>query len=191
MEQFSELRSEIKMEFSMQASEPSTRTPYTALQRPVINPIDEDSRCRTRCSIEHHLSASDILLWLLQLPLNSPFRKHLQATGNLIGRVSWRSSEQVTDYLNTPNSHKRTSMISIHLPILQRSFTLQSQRAMGLWTHTLRITRIVPDSSAIFRICATAEDESEIRRLFDEGHASPFDQTAWGVTLLHVGSGPL
>lgn len=172
----------------MQASQSSTLAPSTAPTRPAIKPIDEGFHCRTIRSTGHQLSASDILLWLLQLPLNSPFRKHLQATGNLIGRVSWHSSEQVTDYLNGPKSYKRTSIISIHLPMLQKSFTLQSQRAMGLWTHTLRVTRIVPDNSVIFRICATAENESEIRRLFDEGHASPFDQTTWGVTLLHVGS---
>lgn len=54
-----------------------------------------------------------------------------------------------------------------------------------MWTHTFRITCIVPDNSPIFRLVAT-EDESAIRRLFDDGLASPFDQTALGVTLLHV-----
>ena len=54
-----------------------------------------------------------------------------------------------------------------------------------MWTHTFRVTRIFPDNSPIFRIVAT-DDEFAIRSLFDDGLASPFDQTALGVTLLHV-----
>jgi hypothetical protein len=133
----------------------------------------------------HQLSASDILLWLLQLPPDSPHRRYLQTTGVLMGRLSWRSSKQVADRPKGTKSLARSLFISIHLPILRRTFTLKSQRAMGMWTHTFRITRIVPDNSPIFRLCATG-DEPAIRGLFNEGLASPFDQTSWGVKLLHV-----
>jgi hypothetical protein len=102
-----------------------------------------------------------------------------------MGRVSWQSSKQLVDDPESKRSLTTSLMISIHLPIVRRVLTLRSQRAIGMWTHTFRITRIVPDNSPIFRLVAT-EDESAIRRLFDDGLASPFDQTALGVTLLHV-----
>ncbi|KAF8862548.1 hypothetical protein BDZ45DRAFT_190045 [Acephala macrosclerotiorum] len=47
------------------------------------------------------------------------------------------------------------------------------------------MTRIVSDIAPIFRTCAT-KDETIIRQAFDAGIASPFDQTASGITLLHV-----
>jgi hypothetical protein len=102
-----------------------------------------------------------------------------------MGRVSWQSSKQLVDDPDSKRSLTTSLMISIHLPIVRRALTLRSQRAIGMWTHTFRITCIVPDNSPIFRLVAT-EDESAIRRLFDAGLASPFDQTALGVTLLHV-----
>lgn len=135
-------------------------------------------------STGHRLSVSDILLWLLQLPLNSPYRKYLQNTGNLIGRVSWRSSEKLDQAWDADGSQKST-LISIQLPIVHRCFTVQSQRAMGQWTHTFRVTRIVSEKCSHIQLCAT-NDEQVIRELFNSGMASPFDQTSPGITLLHV-----
>jgi hypothetical protein len=133
-------------------------------------------------SAGRQLCASDVLLWLLQLPPNSPYRQYLQKTGQMIGSISWRSSKQQSWDAATLKSSR---VISIHLPILQRSFSIQSQWALGQWTRTLRVTRIVPDTAAIFRLCAT-KDSIIIRQVFDAGLASPFDQTICGITLLHV-----
>lgn len=130
----------------------------------------------------HQLCASDVLLWLLKLPLHSPYRQHLQKTGRIMGRISWRSSTQQSWDAATL---KCSRVITIHLPILRRSFTIQSQWALGQWTHTFRMTRIVPDTASIFRLCAT-KDDTIIRQIFDAGLASPFDQTKSGITLLHV-----
>lgn len=149
-------------------------------------PVHEEFHCQTVSSSDNSLSASDILLWLLQLPLHSRYRKQLQATGILIGRVSWRSAEKIVDRQNGTKFNIHSSMISIHLPIIQRAFALQGQRSMGSWSHTFRMTNIVPDNSEIFRLCATAENDFEIRSRFDMGLASPFDQTTSGVTLLHA-----
>jgi hypothetical protein len=142
-------------------------------------PIKRD---RTISTTSHQLCASDVLLWLLQLPPNSPYRQYLQKTGKIIGKISWRSSKQQSWDAATL---KTSRIISIHLPILQRSFSIQSKWALGQWTHTVRITRIVPDSASIFRLCAT-KDPTIIRQVFDAGLASPFDQTTSGITLLHV-----
>jgi hypothetical protein len=184
MEEFSQLRSDIKIEFAMQSI---NQSPHVVLQNPALQPAAKGfhSHCQTVRSIGHQLSASDVLLWLLQLPINSHYRTYLQTTGILMGRVSWQSSKQLVDDPESKRSLTTSLMISIHLPIVRRALTLRSQRAIGMWTHTFQITRIVPDNSPIFRLVAT-EDESAIRRLFDAGLASPFDQTALGVTLLHV-----
>lgn len=136
----------------------------------------------TISSSGYHLYASDILLWLLQLPPHSPYRRYLQKTGQLIGRISWRSSKMQSRDLA---SFKTSRVISIHLPILQRTYSIQSQWALGQWAHMLRVTRIVPDTAPIFRLCAT-KDLTIIRQVFDAGLASPFDQTTSGITLLHV-----
>lgn len=136
-------------------------------------------------STHRQISVSDILLWLLQLPFDSPHREYLRNTGNLVGRISWRVSSTVVQESWKANAVKQSTAISIHLPIVQRAFTLECQKALGRWTFTFRISRIVPDDSPIFRICAT-EDHSSVLRLFESGQASPFDQTASGITLLHV-----
>lgn len=130
----------------------------------------------------HQSSASDVLLWLLQLPPQSSYRRYIQKTGRIIGQISWRASKQRSWDAATL---KRSQVVTIHLPIPRRLFTVQSQWALGQWTHTFRVTRIVPDNSSIFRLCATG-DETIIRQVFDAGLASPFDQTTSGITLLHV-----
>jgi hypothetical protein len=139
-------------------------------------------RDKTISRTGHQLCVSDVLLWLLQLPSYSPYRQYLQKTGRIIGRISWRSSKhQSWDAATLKNAR----VISIHLPILQRSFSIQSQWVLGQWTHKFRVTRIVPDNASIFRLCAT-KDPAIIRQVFDAGLASPFDQTSSGITLLHV-----
>jgi hypothetical protein len=162
----------------------STPEPPREFQKPRSqdhsnNPKIQD---KTISSAGRQLCASDVLLWLLQLPPNSPYRQYLQKTGKIIGKISWRSSKQQSWDAATL---KTSRIISIHLPILQRSFSIQSKWALGQWTHTVRITRIVPDSASIFRLCAT-KDPTIIRQVFDAGLASPFDQTTSGITLLHV-----
>jgi len=183
LKEFSHLRSDIEMMFFMQ-SEPSTPTPRPSSQRGYFrqNRKGDTEDYKTINAAGRQLSASDILLWLLQLPPGSPYKRYLQKTGRIIGRISWRTSKQQSWDATTLKSYQ---VISIHLPILGRSFTLQSQWVLGQWTHTFRVTRIVSDAAQIFRLCAT-RDTSIIRQVFDAGLASPFDQTNSGITLLHV-----
>ena len=165
----------------------------SAISTPKLPPEFQKSHCphdrekhikhdKTISTTGYELCASDVLLWLLQLPPHSPYRQYLQKTGRIIGRISWRSSTQQSWDATTLKSSR---VITIHLPILRRSFTVQSQWALGQWTHTFRVTRIVPDTASIFRLCAT-KDETIIRQVFGAGLASPFDQTKSGITLLHV-----
>jgi hypothetical protein len=138
------------------------------------------------CSRSNRIAVSDILLWLLKLPKDSPYRQSLAQYGRLVGRIAWQSS---TRLVNNSGGHDQTlqdsMIISIELPIVRRAFTMRSQRLFGQWTHSFRLSRIVPDDAPIFKICAT-KDSPIVRKLFDSGVASPFDQTASGVTLLHV-----
>jgi hypothetical protein len=169
--------------FVMQSPQ-STPAPPPPLQRGHFqqNTKGDAEGYRTINTTGHQLSASDVLLWLLQLPPSSPYKRYLQKTGRIIGRISWRTSKQQSwDTTTLKSSH----VITIHLPILGRSFTFQSQWALGQWTHTYRVTRIVPDAAHVFRLCAT-KDTRIIRQVFDAGLASPFDQTKSGITLLHV-----
>lgn len=143
------------------------------------------------CSKSRRITGSDILLWLLRLPPDSPYRKSLVQCGRLVGRIGWQSSTRIvnnhcghgdiSDYCSLESS----SIFSIEVPIIHRAFTMRSQKSLGQWTHSFRVSRIVPDDSPIFKICAT-KDEKFVWKLFDSGLASPFDQTASGVTLLHV-----
>lgn len=173
------------MKFVLQSATSTPKSP-PEFQKPHSqhNRKERTGHDKTISTKGHQLCASDVLLWLLQLPYNSPYRQYLQETGRIVGRVSWRSSKQQSWDAATL---KHSRVITIHLPILQRSFTIQSQWALGQWTHTFRVTRIVPDTASIFRLCAT-KDETIIRQIFDAGLASPFDQTASGITLLHVSS---
>jgi hypothetical protein len=145
------------------------------------------------CSKSRRITGSDILLWLLKLPLDSPYRITLAQCGQLVGRIAWQSSTRIVrDHgdLACFGNLEDSLIVSIELPIVRRTFTLRSQKILGQWTYSFRVSRIVPDDSPIFKICAT-KDEATIRKLFDSGAASPFDHTASGVTLLHVRtSGP-
>jgi hypothetical protein len=142
-------------------------------------------------SKSRRIAGSDILLWLLKLPSDSPCRKVLAQYGRLIGSITWQSSTKVLDdhhdhrYLSGCGSLENSVMISIEIPIVRRAFKMRSQKYLGQWTHSFRVSRIVPDDAPIFKVCAT-KDEATVRKLFDSGLASPFDQTASGVTLLHV-----
>jgi hypothetical protein len=162
----------------------STPEPPREFQKPYSQDNSNNPKKHDKIisSAGRQLCASDVLLWLLQLPPDSSYRKLLQKTGRIIGRISWRSSQQQSWDAATL---KTTRVISIHLPILQRSFSVASQWALGQWTHTFRVTRIVPDTASIFKLCATA-NLTTIRQVFNAGKASPFDQTPCGITLLHV-----
>jgi hypothetical protein len=183
LQHFSHLHSRIELKFIAQSAI-STPEPPRGFQK--SHPQDKSHNSikhdKTISSAGRQLCASDVLLWLLQLPPNSPYRKYLQKTGRIIGRISWRSSKKQSWDAATL---KTSRVISIHLPILQRSFSIGSQRALGQWTHTFRVTRIVPDSASIFKLCATT-NLTTIGQVFDAGLASPFDQTTCGITLLHV-----
>ncbi len=146
----------------------------------------------TVCSTNTRVGGSNILLWLLQLPPNSPYRRHLQKYGRLVGTITWHTSTQVIDNTSSSDRDSRcfvaieeTMMISIELPIIRRAFALRSQKCFGQWKHCFLVSRIVPDNAPIFKFCAT-KDERFLRMLFDTGVASPFDQTASSITLLHV-----
>lgn len=162
-------------------SEPSTYSHHRVQKR----------SSKILCSKSRHIDGSDILLWLLQLPSDSPYRQTLAQYGQLVGRIGWQSSTRIVDdhhdkgELSDCGRLEASSIISIELPIIRRALTMRSQKSFGQWTHSFRVSRIVPDDSPIFKVCAT-EDEKVVRKLFDSGMASPFDQTASGVTLLHV-----
>jgi hypothetical protein len=185
LQHFSHLHSQVEMRFIVQSATSATEPPRES-QKPHSqddskDPIKHD---KAISSTGRQLCASDVLLWLLQLPPNSPYRKYLQKTGRIIGRISWRLSKQQSWDAATL---KTSRVISIHLPILQRSFSVGSKWALGQWTHTFRVTRIVPDTASIFKLCATT-NLTTIRQVFNAGKASPFDQTSCGITLLHVSS---
>jgi hypothetical protein len=62
---------------------------------------------------------------------------------------------------------------------------IATRRDSGLLNIAIRTYRIIPADSAIFKACAMGDDES-VRRLIQEGKASPFDMTSAGLTPLHV-----
>lgn len=171
------------MKFDLQAAESNPNLPPEygkSVPYPVAKKDSKHDRIISTTS--HDLCASDVLLWLLQLPHDSPYRRSLQRTGEILGRMTWRISKKQS--WDSPNV-QCSMVITIHLPVFQRSFTVQSQWALGQWTHMFRMTRIVPDTASIFSMCATM-DMSDIQQAFDAGLASPFDQTASGITLLHA-----
>jgi hypothetical protein len=192
-EQFSSLRSDV-MEFAIANTlvEPSLFTLDSKSDPPKNSKHKVQGKhfkiiySQSRC-----ITGSDILLWLLKLPSDSPCRKILAQYGQLIGRITWQSSTKVLNdhhdhgCLSDCGSLENSVMISIELPIVRRAFNMRSQKHLGQWTHSFRVSRIVPDDAPIFKVCAT-KGEATVRKLFDSGLASPFDQTASGVTLLHV-----
>ena len=183
--QFCDLRTDIEMRFGT-----DTPPPFKKVDADPV--VGESHVHRAAISTHRQISLSDILLWLLQLPIDSPHRESIKRTGNLVGRISWRFSSSATVLQHTwsTKSVKSSMTISIHLPIVRRAFTLECEKALGQWTHTFRMIRIVPDNSPVFKLCAT-EDQSGVLTLFESGQASPFDQTTSGITLLHVSKSPL
>jgi hypothetical protein len=190
--QFSSLRSDMMvfaMDIASSTSKPSAVTPES-LSKPPPPPYREQKRQKRSSDILYsktsRITGSDVLLWLIKLPPDSPYRKSLAQYGRLVGRIAWQSSTRLVDSSGGADQLLEDSVvISIELPIVRRAFTMRSQKIFGQWTHSFRISRIVPDDAPIFKLCATKDTET-IRKLFDSGVASPFDQTASGVTLLHV-----
>ena len=200
LQQFSELRSDLVLSFSEDSSTSSSKTLY---ERVSFSEESIDSSSPTICNqlsvsgapakqtpqiihqTNNRICGSEVLLWLLQLPPHSPYRQRLQKIGRLIGRMAWRSSKHLTETPSGVEALEESMLISIDLPLVSRKYTLYSSRALGQWTHTFRTLRIIPDNSPVFKWCAT-DDEVVLRRLFESGAASPLDQTASGITLLHV-----
>ena len=192
-EQFSSLRSDI-MGFAIANTsvEPSSCTLDSKSYPPKYSKHKvQEKSSKIIYSKSRRITGSDILLWLLKLPSGSPYRKILAQYGQLVGRIAWQSSTRVLNghhdhgYLSDCGGLENSLMISIELPMVHRAFKMRSQKLLGQWTHSFRVSRIVSDNAPIFKICAT-KDEVTVRKLFDSGLASPFDQTASGVTLLHV-----
>jgi hypothetical protein len=176
------------MDIASSVSKTSAVTPESLSKPPP--PYQEQKRQKRSseivCSKSSRITGSDVLLWLIKLPPDSPYRKTLVQCGRLVGRIAWQSSTRLVNNSDDADQTLEDSMIiSIELPIVRRAFTMRSQKFFGQWTHSFRVSRIVPDDAPIFKLCAT-KDTATIRKLFDAGVASPFDQTASGVTLLHV-----
>jgi hypothetical protein len=180
------------LEFAMDVASSTSQLPATPPHLPLIRPPSyEEQKGQNESSDilwskSNRIAASDILLWLLKLPQDSPYRKSLGEYGRLVGTVSWQSSGSLVNSSGGSERFLKNSVIiSIEIPIVRRAFTMRSQQHFGQWTHSFRVSRILPDDSPIFKICAT-KDTTAVRKLFESGMASPFDQTASGITLLHV-----
>ena len=69
--------------------------------------------------------------------------------------------------------------------IKSTGFTFDGYLCFNNWKYTLTSYNVVPPESPIFCACDD-RDIDEVRRLFDEGLASPFDVAPNGETPLHV-----
>ncbi|KAI2620421.1 hypothetical protein GGR54DRAFT_601038 [Hypoxylon sp. NC1633] len=81
-----------------------------------------------------------------------------------------------------PSSHKIVFQVPKWLS--RRSWELHSVKAYGAWQWYMRSYSVMPQDSRAMRI-AKEGSPIEMRQLFDEGLASPYDRSRNGDTLLH------
>ena len=75
--------------------------------------------------------------------------------------------------------------VRVRSSIIGRAFEILSTKIYGFWQYSFRSYRIFTVDDPIYKAC-TSGDTKLVQQLCVEGHATPYDTTFDGWSLLHV-----
>ncbi|XXH06018.1 hypothetical protein Hte_012463 [Hypoxylon texense] len=87
-------------------------------------------------------------------------------------------------FLTDSDGSNRTFLFQAPIWLSRRSWEVHSMRAAGAWQWNLRSYSIIPVDSRTIGV-ACNKSPKDMQELFDAGLASPYDQSAYGRTLLY------